>query len=89
MFEKHLWVSDILSKDAGRWPFASKNQLPGLSVIGTLVENGLMALRISETLAPATGEESTLEGDLVFKELPFQWSVKALDRLSKKVCQIG
>ena len=57
MFEKHLWVSDILSKDAGRWPFASKNQLPGLSVIGTLVENRLMALRISETLALATGEE--------------------------------
>ena len=20
MFEKHLWKSDILSKDAGRWP---------------------------------------------------------------------
>ena len=45
MFEKHLWKSDILSKDAGRQPasllksvtlpqgfskhFASKNQLPG------------------------------------------------------------
>ena len=58
MFEKHLWKSDILSKDAGQWPdlhlylkyhssqvflkyFASKNQLPGLSVTGTLVENGL------------------------------------------------
>ena len=47
MFEKHLWKSGILSKDAGRYPqvffkhFASKNQLPGLSVSGTLVENGL------------------------------------------------
>ena len=51
---KHLWKSDILSKDAGRtciftWNltlakvffehFANKNQLPGLSVSGTLVEN--------------------------------------------------
>ena len=72
MFEKHLWQSNILSKDAGQWPasllkmslfhrkslplkmslfhlkchsskhFASKNQLPGLSVSGTLVENGLL-----------------------------------------------
>ena len=37
MFEKHLWKSDILSKDVGHRPilqvffknFASKNQLPG------------------------------------------------------------
>ena len=51
---KHLWKSDILSKDAGRtciftWNltlakvffehFANKNQLPGLSVSGTLVKN--------------------------------------------------
>ena len=41
MFEKHLWKSDILSKDAGQRHFASKNQLPGLSISGTLVENGL------------------------------------------------
>ena len=47
MFEKHLWKSDILSKDV-TFPqvffkhFASKNQLPGLSVNGTLVENGLI-----------------------------------------------
>ena len=50
MFEKHLWKSDILSKDADRMStlpqvffklFASKNQLTGLSVSGTLVENGL------------------------------------------------
>ena len=59
MFEKHLWKSDILSKDAvidlhlylkchssHAFPqvffkhFASKNQLPGLSVSGTLVRNG-------------------------------------------------
>ena len=40
MFEKHLWKSDILSKDAGVFQnFASKNQLPGLSVRATLVEN--------------------------------------------------
>ena len=32
MFEKHLWKSDILSK----------NQLPGLSISGTLLENELM-----------------------------------------------
>ena len=48
MFEKHLWKSDILSKDARRWPmikyFASKNQLPGLSVNRTLVENGLSSI---------------------------------------------
>ena len=43
MFEKHLWKSDILSKDAVFFQhFASKNQLPGLSISGTLVENGLI-----------------------------------------------
>ena len=51
MFEKRLWKSDILSKDAGRPAsflevffkhFASKNQLPGLAISGTLVENELM-----------------------------------------------
>ena len=52
MFEKHLWKSSILSKDAGHWPvslfkmslyhryflayFASKNQLPGFSMSGIL-----------------------------------------------------
>ena len=49
MFEKHLWKSDILSKDAGHWPaslvffkhFASKTRLPGFYINGTLVENGL------------------------------------------------
>ena len=57
MFEKDLWKSDIFSKDAGHRhvsllemsplphaffkDFASKNQLPSLSIIGTLVENGL------------------------------------------------
>ena len=46
MFEKHLWKSDILSEDAGNWQvffkhFASKNQLPGFYIGGTLVENGL------------------------------------------------
>ena len=55
MFEKHLWKSDILSKDpchrpAGDRPadltlagffkhFASKNQLPGFYLSGRLVEN--------------------------------------------------
>ena len=58
MFEKHLWKSDMFSKEAGhRLPsllkmslpqvffkhFASKNQLLGSSVSGTLVENRLMA----------------------------------------------
>ena len=52
MFEKHLWKSDILSKDAGHRHvtlpqrffkhFASKNQLPGFYISGTLVENGLI-----------------------------------------------
>ena len=55
MFEKHLWRSDILRKDAGRWlasllchysevffkHFASKNQQPGFYIIGTLAGNGL------------------------------------------------
>ena len=50
MFEKHLWKSDILSKDAGHIiplpqvffkHFANKNQLPGFYISGTLVENGL------------------------------------------------
>ena len=34
MFEKQLWKSDVLSKDAG--------YRPGLYISGTLVENGLM-----------------------------------------------
>ena len=53
--EKHLWKIKILSKDAGHRPasllkmspfymffkhFASKNQLPGFSVTGTLAVNG-------------------------------------------------
>ena len=33
MFEKHLWESDILSKDAGH--------APGFCISETLVENGL------------------------------------------------
>ena len=57
MFEKHLWKSDILSKDACHGPVSllkchsstgvfkhcsSKNHLPGFYISGTLVENGLM-----------------------------------------------
>ena len=41
MFEKHLWKSDILSKDASQRHFANKNQLPGFYIGGTLVENEL------------------------------------------------
>ena len=50
MFEKHLWKSDILSKDADHIiplpqvffkHFANKNQLPGFYIGGTLVENEL------------------------------------------------
>ena len=52
MFQKRLWKSDILIKDGGRCPasllpqvffknLASKNQLSGLPVSGTLVQNGL------------------------------------------------
>ena len=46
MFEKHLWKSDILSKDVTLPQvffkhFASKNQLPGFYISETLVENGL------------------------------------------------
>ena len=37
MFEKYLWKSGILSKDAG-------NYLPGFYMSGTLVENGLNLL---------------------------------------------
>ena len=52
MFEKHLWKSDILSKDKKNVTlpqvffehFAGKNQLPGLSTNGTLVENELRML---------------------------------------------
>ena len=49
IFEKHLWKSDILSKDGGHRPaqvffkhFATKNQLPDLSIDGTLEENALI-----------------------------------------------
>ena len=45
MFEKHLWKSDILSKDASQRHFANKNQLPGFYIGGTLVENGLILRR--------------------------------------------
>ena len=60
MFEKHLLKSDILSKDAGRWPtplvkmsffhrcfskiLQVKTKLSGLSVGGTLIKNGLMVI---------------------------------------------
>ena len=37
--EKHLWSSDILSKDAGHR--VSKNQLTGFYISGTMVANGL------------------------------------------------
>ena len=46
MFEKYLWKSDILSKDAvDEKHFASKNQLPGFYIGGTSVENGLTAFK--------------------------------------------
>ena len=61
MFEKHLWKSDILSKDADHRPasllknvtlpqvffkhFASKNQQPGFYILGILVENVLIHIR--------------------------------------------
>ena len=40
MFEKHLWKSDILRKDGGR--FASKIHLLGLPISGILIENELI-----------------------------------------------
>ena len=46
MFEKHLRKSGILSKTLPQVfskHFASKNQLPSLSISGTLVENELIA----------------------------------------------
>ena len=44
--EKHLWKCGILSKDAGHRHvffkhFATKKQLPGLPINGTLVKCGL------------------------------------------------
>ena len=45
MFERHLWKSVILSKmqvDDLLKCHSSKNQLPGLSMSGTLVDNGLI-----------------------------------------------
>ena len=41
MFEKHLWKSDILSKDASH---RCKNQLPGFYISGTLVKTWLKTL---------------------------------------------
>ena len=61
MFEKHLWKSDILSKDAGHPPelpqvffkhFASKNQLPGFYINETLVENGLRDTPVFSPIFP-------------------------------------
>ena len=59
MFEKHLWKSDILSKDV-TFPqvffkhFASKNQLPGFYMSETLIENSLILVskRISMVFNP-------------------------------------
>ena len=58
MFEKHLWKSDILNKDVGRWTasslkmslfhrcffthFAGKNRQPTMDINGTLAGNWLM-----------------------------------------------
>ena len=65
-FEKHLWKSEILSKDedddphlylkchssTGVFPhFGGKNQPPGLSIIVTLVENGLNNLQRKPMIA--------------------------------------
>ena len=43
MFEKHLWMSDILKITPIHryFFFASKKQLPGLSINGTLVKSQL------------------------------------------------
>ena len=57
MFEKHLWKSDILSKDADHIiplpqvffkHFANKNQLPGFYISGTLIENGLIQYTMNQ-----------------------------------------
>ena len=48
MFEKHLWKSGILSKDAGQH-FASKNQQPGFYKRGTLMKNGLRVPSVNVT----------------------------------------
>ena len=62
MCEKHLWESDILSKDAGHGPasllktlsqvffkpFASKNHPPGFSIMGKLAGNGISSSSIEQ-----------------------------------------
>ena len=39
-----FYLQNVWKTPVEEWHFASKNQLPGLSVCGTLVENGLMNL---------------------------------------------
>ena len=52
MFEKHLWKSDIFTQNVTLSQVffkhsARKNQVPGLSISGTLVENGLKVILTS------------------------------------------
>ena len=51
MFEKHLWKSDILSKDTGRWPEASP-KMPLFDMFSNilLVKTNYLVLFVSETL---------------------------------------
>ena len=73
MFQKHLWKSDI-------WPaslrkrhhpqvffkyFASKNQLPGFYISGTLVENGLMKEQIENVLSLQENTSTRKESNLL------------------------
>ena len=69
MFEKHLWKSDILSKDV-TFPqvffkhFASKNQLPGFYISETLVENTLrFASEVKLILPKDVNIMRTIEGN--------------------------
>ena len=63
MFEKHLWKSDILSKDAGNW--TSKKQLSGFYKSGILVESGsIWTLKVSR-LSIARPSKTTLEDSLI------------------------
>ena len=50
--------------------FASKNQLPGLSVSGTLVENGLIDLDFQWTMSFNTDPSKQVQ-EVIFSQKPF------------------
>ena len=86
MFEKRLWKSDILSKDAGHLPqvffkhFASKNQLPGFYISGTLVKNGFIG-PVTSLYCPHTKSLGNSSSKLFFHVLTKKYIEKLINKV--------